>query len=198
MELLFKTSSISSAFLQIPAPQFKVLMDSVVWAFKHTMRNVAEIGLNILHNLLQKFAASEEAGTQFFNTYFIDLLQHMFSVVTDTSHTASESLGMNFDLVLLPSISLPMFSPLFPFLFFHLPSPPHFAPPFPPRPTLPLPSLSFPGLTMHATILAYMFSLVEQGHIKAPLTTVQASSNAEYIHQYVSQLLKGAFSHLQE
>ena len=81
----------SPAYLQIPAPQFKVLMDSVVWAFKHTMRNVAEIGLNILLSLLQKFASNEEAGTQFFNTYFLDIMQHIFSVVTDTSHTASES-----------------------------------------------------------------------------------------------------------
>ena len=54
------------------------------------MRNVAEIGLNILLNLLQKFAASEEAGPEFFSTYFLDLMQHIFSVVTDTSHTASE------------------------------------------------------------------------------------------------------------
>jgi len=65
-------------------------MDSVVWAFKHTMRNVAEIGLNILLTLLQKFAAHDKAGPQFFNTYFLDLMQHIFSVVTDTSHTASE------------------------------------------------------------------------------------------------------------
>ena len=79
------------AYLQIPAPQFKVLMDSVVWAFKHTMRNVAEIGLNILLNLLQKFSSNEKAGTQFFTTYFLDLMQHIFSVVTDTSHTASKS-----------------------------------------------------------------------------------------------------------
>ena len=54
------------------------------------MRNVADIGLNILLNLLQKFQTHEEAGAQFFQTYFLDLMQHMFSVVTDTSHTASE------------------------------------------------------------------------------------------------------------
>jgi exportin-1 len=54
------------------------------------MRNVAEIGLNILLNLLQKFASNDEAGTEFFSTYFLDLMQHIFSVVTDTSHTASE------------------------------------------------------------------------------------------------------------
>lgn len=33
-----------SALLQVPAPQFKLLMDAFVWGFKHTMRNVAEIG----------------------------------------------------------------------------------------------------------------------------------------------------------
>ena len=56
------------------------------------MRNVAEIGLNILLTLLQKFASSSVAGTGFFQTYFCDLMQHIFSVVTDTSHTSSESL----------------------------------------------------------------------------------------------------------
>ena len=84
----FQPLSSLSAYLQIPSPQFKLLLDAVVWAFKHTMRNVADIGLNILFTLLQKFA-NHEAGAQFFQTYFLDLMQHIFSVVTDTSHTAS-------------------------------------------------------------------------------------------------------------
>ena len=74
--------------MKIPSSQFKLLMDSIVWAFKHTMRNVAEIGLNILLTLLQKFSR-DQMGTQFFQTYFIDLMQHIFSVVTDSSHSAS-------------------------------------------------------------------------------------------------------------
>ena len=56
------------------------------------MRNVAEIGLNVLLTLLQKFAGSSVAGAGFFQTYFCDLMQHIFSVVTDTSHTSSELL----------------------------------------------------------------------------------------------------------
>ena len=32
------------ALLQIPTATFKLYMDAIVWAFKHTMRNVAEIG----------------------------------------------------------------------------------------------------------------------------------------------------------
>ncbi len=54
---------------------------------------------------------------------------------------------------------------------------------------------------MHATILAYMFSLVEEEKIKAPLfnpASVQATSNAIYVQEYVAQLLKQAFPHLQE
>ena len=85
---LFYFLPLPSAYLRIPPAQFKLQMDAIVWAFKHTMRNVAEIGLNILLTLLQKFAASE-MGSQFFQTYLLDLMQHIFSVVTDTSHTAS-------------------------------------------------------------------------------------------------------------
>ena len=33
------------ALLSIPPQQFKLLMDSIVWAIKHTMRDIADIGL---------------------------------------------------------------------------------------------------------------------------------------------------------
>ena len=32
------------ALLTIPQPQFKLVLDSIIWAFKHTMRNVANTG----------------------------------------------------------------------------------------------------------------------------------------------------------
>lgn len=32
------------AFLAIPPAQFKLVLDSIIWAFKHTMRNVADTG----------------------------------------------------------------------------------------------------------------------------------------------------------
>ena len=38
-----------TALLELPAPQFKLLMDSIIWAIKHTMRDIAEIGLNREH-----------------------------------------------------------------------------------------------------------------------------------------------------
>jgi len=35
------------AFLSIPPAQFKLVLDSIIWAFKHTMRNVADTGLQV-------------------------------------------------------------------------------------------------------------------------------------------------------
>lgn len=34
------------ALLELPPAQFKLVIDSVVWAFKHTMRDIADTGLN--------------------------------------------------------------------------------------------------------------------------------------------------------
>ncbi|EDO26923.1 predicted protein, partial [Nematostella vectensis] len=113
------------ALLKIPPEQFKLVLDSIVWAFKHTMRNVADTGLHILYSLLKNMEA-EEASQSFYQTYYITIVQHVLSVVTDTSHTA--------------------------------------------------------GLTMHATILAHMFSLAESGKITQPLFN---SSEAQYASNQV-------------
>ncbi|XP_022175202.1 exportin-1 [Myzus persicae] len=77
------------SFLSIPAPQFKLVLDSIFWAFKHTMRNVADTGLLILYKLLQNVQQHKQAAQSFYVSYFTDILQHVFSVATDTSHTAS-------------------------------------------------------------------------------------------------------------
>ncbi|CAB3992025.1 exportin-1 isoform X1 [Paramuricea clavata] len=134
-----------SALLKIPAEQFKLVLDSIVWAFKHTMRNVADTGLEILYSLLRSVEKAESSSQNFYQTYYTMILQHIFSVVTDTSHTA--------------------------------------------------------GLNHHATILSHMFHLLEAGKVVAPLYDPAqypgVTNNHEYVHQYVSNLLKQAFPHLQ-
>jgi len=130
-----------SALLNIPHSQFKLVLDSIIWAFKHTMRNVAHTGLSILYQLLQNITLIDDAAQKFYQMYFTDILQHVFSVGTDTSHTA--------------------------------------------------------GLTMHASILAYMFNLVEQNKISVPLHPDQ-SNNLVFVQEYVANLLKTAFPHLQD
>ncbi|CAF0774384.1 unnamed protein product [Brachionus calyciflorus] len=76
------------ALLQIQPAQFKLILDSVIWAFKHTMRDVAEIGLEILLKLLINIRDHQEAAQSFYQSFYIDIMQHVFSVVTDTSHIA--------------------------------------------------------------------------------------------------------------
>lgn len=49
-------------------------------------------GLQILFTLLQNITQEETAAQSFYQTYFCDILQHILSVVTDTSHTAGQSL----------------------------------------------------------------------------------------------------------
>ncbi|XP_047001392.1 exportin-1 [Schistocerca americana] len=126
------------AFLSIPPAQFKLVLDSIIWAFKHTMRNVADTGLQILYQLLQNVEQHDQAAQSFYQTYFTDILQHIFSVVTDTSHAA--------------------------------------------------------GLNMHATILAYMFTLVEMGRITVPLGN--SPDNVLVVQEFVASLLRAAFPHL--
>ncbi|CAF4847692.1 exportin-1 [Pieris napi] len=126
------------AFLSIPPAQFKLVLDSIIWAFKHTMRNVADTGLQIMYRLLQNVEQHPQAAQSFYQTYLCDILEHVFSVVTDSSHGA--------------------------------------------------------GLTMHATILAHIFSLVETGRVTTALGN--ADNNVTYIQEYVANLLNVAFPHL--
>lgn len=136
-----------AAFLTIPPSQFKLFLDSIVWAFKHTMRNVSEVGLSILLTLLNN-VDQLDASQNFYKTYYLDLLNHLFSVVTDTSHAH--------------------------------------------------------GLTTQCTILAYMFTVVEENKISEPLfdeTVAQQNpqmTNTTFVKQSVGSLLKNAYPHLQE
>ncbi len=53
------------------------------------------------------------------------------------------------------------------------------------------------GLTMHATILAYMFSLLEMGKITVPLSpSVAVENNIVFTQEFLLNLLKAAFPHL--
>jgi exportin-1 len=83
-------SGVVAAFLEIPPPQFKLVLDSVIWAFKHTMRNISEIGLDILQTMLKNISQFDQAAQNFYSLYFTDILQHVFSVVADSVHTGGK------------------------------------------------------------------------------------------------------------
>ena len=63
-----------------------------------------------MHQMLLNVAQHDKMSQEFYQTYYTVILHHLFTVMTDTSHTAN--------------------------------------------------------LTQHATIMAYMFSIVEQGKVR--------------------------------
>ncbi|CAH2055233.1 unnamed protein product [Thlaspi arvense] len=73
------------ALIQLSSEQLKLVMDSVIWAFRHTERNIAETGLNLLIEMLRKFQKSGFSN-QFYRTYFMQIEQEIFAVLTDTFH----------------------------------------------------------------------------------------------------------------
>ncbi|KAL5167916.1 Protein EXPORTIN 1A [Glycine soja] len=73
------------ALICLSSQQLKLVMDSIIWAFRHTERNIAETGLNLLLEMLKKFQASEFCN-QFYRTYFLTIEQEIFAVLTDTFH----------------------------------------------------------------------------------------------------------------
>jgi len=69
----------------LSAPQLKLVINSVIWAFRHTERNIAETGLQLLLLLLVNFAKSP-AVTQFHVEYHLNLLREILAVMSDSFH----------------------------------------------------------------------------------------------------------------
>ncbi|VDO65301.1 unnamed protein product [Onchocerca flexuosa] len=73
--------------ISLPPELFRLIVDAVVWAFKHTMRNIAEIGLDILKDMLTQFGVhpNKERAQTFYKLFFMEILVHVLTVVTDSN-----------------------------------------------------------------------------------------------------------------
>ena len=105
------------ALLTLPPQQFKLIIDSTVWAFKHPSRDIADTGLNLCHELINNFALSEVCvANVFFSEFYLPILQDVFFVLTDTDHKAgfkiqSIVLARMFALVENDDIKVPLYAP---------------------------------------------------------------------------------------
>ncbi|KAG6897296.1 Exportin-1 [Termitomyces sp. T32_za158] len=105
------------ALLGIPPSQFKLFMDSIIWAIKHTMRDIADTGLNLCLEVVNNFSsATEPVSNAFFQQYFLSIVQDTFFVLTDTDHKSgfklqSVLLARMFQLVETNAIRTPLFDP---------------------------------------------------------------------------------------
>lgn len=70
----------------IPAPHQKMVVESIIWAVKHTERNISETGLEILKELLENVASNQSVAQSFYATFLVSLIQDILAVLTDRLH----------------------------------------------------------------------------------------------------------------
>eukprot|EP00978_Attheya_sp_CCMP212_P017440 scaffold46435_cov59-Attheya_sp.AAC.2 len=63
------------ALFNIPPEHQKLVVDSVVWAMKHTERNIADTGLEIMHELLLNVGRTPNVAQGFYQQFLLSLIQ---------------------------------------------------------------------------------------------------------------------------
>lgn len=104
------------ALFNIPATYQKLVIDAIVWAIKHTERNIADLGLDILYELLTNVGRTPNISQGFYQQYLLALIQEVFAVMTDRLHKSgfkmhSSLLRHIFHLVQMNQVNVPLFDP---------------------------------------------------------------------------------------
>jgi len=104
------------ALFSIPPEHQKLVVHSIVWAMKHTERNIADTGLEILHELLMNVERAPNVAQAFYQQYLLSLIQDVFAVMTDRLHKSgfrmhSTLLRSMFHMVQNNQVTVPLFDP---------------------------------------------------------------------------------------
>ncbi|KKY28632.1 putative exportin [Phaeomoniella chlamydospora] len=77
------------ALLKLDGRQFKLIIDSCMWASKHDNREVEGTGLTMCLELMNNMAEVDpQTSSIFFRQFFIGILQDVLFVLTDSDHKA--------------------------------------------------------------------------------------------------------------
>lgn len=104
------------ALFSIPPEHQKLVVDSVVWAMKHTERNIQDTGLDILYDLLQNVGKTPDVAQGFYQQFLLSLIQDVFAVMTDRLHKSGFKMHATllrhmFHLVQMNQVTVPLFDP---------------------------------------------------------------------------------------
>lgn len=86
----------------------------MVWAIKHTERNISDTGLDILHELLLNVGRTPHIAQGFYQQYLLALIQDVFAVLTDRLHKSGFKMHATllrhmFHLVQMNQVTVPLF-----------------------------------------------------------------------------------------
>ena len=74
-------------FFSVEESQFKTVIDCVIWAIKHELPTIYEIGLSTLVCILRCLSDNPNFAEQFYKHYFISILSDTLFVLTDGLHS---------------------------------------------------------------------------------------------------------------
>ncbi|KAF7637274.1 Importin N-terminal domain-containing protein [Meloidogyne graminicola] len=76
-----------NVLIALPDKVLSLIIQAIVWAIKHTMRNVAENGIEILRDLLGKVASMTDRAQAriFYQKHFMTIMEHVLGVLTDNN-----------------------------------------------------------------------------------------------------------------
>lgn len=77
---------VSSSFIFLKEMPLDQVIGSFFLAIRHTERNVAQIGLQILWLILRKLSGEKDFSIIFYKQFFRDIIHDLFVVMTDTFH----------------------------------------------------------------------------------------------------------------
>eukprot|EP00298_Acanthocystis_sp_HF-20_P013750 c20491_g1_i1.p1 GENE.c20491_g1_i1~~c20491_g1_i1.p1 ORF type:complete len:1085 (+),score=424.14 c20491_g1_i1:187-3441(+) len=101
-------------FLQMSSGQFKLIVDSICWACKHTDRVNSELGLEILQIFLEQVEQNPQFMSVCYQQHFVTILQEVFYILLDTFHKSgfkqqAKILMYMFSVVETNKLSTPIF-----------------------------------------------------------------------------------------
>jgi len=104
------------ALFSIPQEHQKLVVDSVAYAIKHTERNVADMGLDIMFELLQNVARTPQFAQVFYQNFLLSLVQDVLYVMTDRLHKSGFKMHATllrtlFHVVESGQVTAPLFDP---------------------------------------------------------------------------------------
>lgn len=69
-----------------PPDQFQTMFNCVIWAMKHELPNIFDIGLDVILTILQNLNKNQSIANSFYGQYYMSLLFDILFVLTDSFH----------------------------------------------------------------------------------------------------------------
>jgi exportin-1 len=92
-------------FFSVEESQFKTVINCVIWAIKHDLSTIYEIGLSTLACILKCLANNPAFAEQFYKHYYINILADTLFVLTDGLHSNGFNLQCEIIQILLTELS---------------------------------------------------------------------------------------------